>query len=79
MEEVTDTKIYAYSTEVTVEIMGVDSRGDFAIVSYQFDFADDETTVRTKGELDPQHEPHIETALEKAGYTLIRSRSESNQ
>jgi hypothetical protein len=53
VEEVTDTKIYAYSTEVTVEIMGVDGHGDFAIVSRQFDTGDDETTLRAREELDP--------------------------
>jgi hypothetical protein len=59
---------YAYSTEVTVEIMGVDGHGDFVIVSYQFDTGDDETTLRAREELDPhQHGPHVETALEEAG------------
>ncbi|WP_251331388.1 hypothetical protein [Haloplanus pelagicus] len=71
MKEVTDTKIYAYSTEVTVEIMGVDSHGDFAIVSYQFSFDNDQTTLRVKGDIDPQHESYVESALEEAGYTLV--------
>jgi len=71
MEEVTDTKLYAYSTEVIVEVMGVDSQGDFAIVSYQFDYDDDETTVRAKEDVDPQHESHVEIALNEAGYTLV--------
>jgi hypothetical protein len=34
MEEVSDTKLYPYSTEVIVEVIGVDSQRDFAIVSY---------------------------------------------
>lgn len=51
--------------------MGVDSHGDFAIVSYQFSFDNDQTTLRVKGDIDPQHESYVESALEEAGYTLV--------
>jgi hypothetical protein len=73
MEEVTGTKLYEYTTEVIVEIMGIDERGDFAITSYQFAFGDEKGTVRAKGDLDTPHEPHVERALEEAGYSLKQS------
>lgn len=72
MEDVTDTKLYEYENEVIVEILGTDSRGDFAVVSYQFSFAEGNDVVRAKGEIDAQHTPHVETALERVGYTLDR-------
>lgn len=72
MEDVTDTKLYEYENEVTVEILGTDSCGDFAVVSYQFSFAEGDDVVRAKGEIDAQHTPHVEAALESAGYTLDR-------
>jgi len=73
MEEVTDTKLYEYTTEVIVEVMGTDSHGDFAMVSYQFAFGDEKGVVRAKADLEPEHEPHVESALDDAGYTLKRS------
>lgn len=72
MEDVTDTKLYKYENEVIVEILGTDSRGDFASVSYQFAFAEGDDAVRAEGEIDAQHTPHVETTLERAGYTLDR-------
>lgn len=53
-------------------MMGVDSRGDYAIASSQFDFVDDETMVRTERDVDP-NTSHTTTALEEAEYTLVRS------
>lgn len=70
MDEVTDTQTYGYDTEVIVEIMGVDIHGDFATISYQFSFGDDDTTVRPREEIQQQHQSHVEAALEEAGYTL---------
>ncbi|GAA0196543.1 hypothetical protein [Haladaptatus pallidirubidus] len=71
METITDTKTYEYTDEVIVKVMGVDEQGDFAIVSYQFTFVNDEnTTVRPRGEIDPEHQSHVKTALADAGYTL---------
>lgn len=70
MEEVTDTKTHEYATELIVEVMGVDSHGDFDIVSYEFTFDDDRRGVRPRGEIDPQHQSHVVLALESAGYTL---------
>jgi hypothetical protein len=72
MEDVTDTKLYKYENEVIVELLGTDSRGDFAIVSYRFSFAEGDDVVRAKGEIGAQDTPHVETALERAGYAFDR-------
>ncbi|MFC4989340.1 hypothetical protein [Saliphagus infecundisoli] len=70
MEEVTGTKLYEYTTEVIVEVMGIDSGGDFAVASYQFSYDNGEGIVRAKTNLESAHKPHVESALEDAGYTL---------
>lgn len=73
MEEVNDTSLYKYTSEVIVEITGVDSNGEFATVSYQFAFDDKESVVRPKGDVDPQHKHRIEATLNDADYTLTES------
>ena len=69
MDEVTDIEVYEYQSEVTVEVFGTDSKGEFAIVSYHFD-RKDETTVRPRGEIEPSHRSDVENALTKSGYVL---------
>lgn len=70
MDEVTDTKVYEYHTQVTVEVTGTDERGEFAIVSYHFDVDDDGTTVRHRAEIEPSHLSHVERALTESDYAL---------
>ena len=70
MDEVTDTKVYEYQSEVTVEVMGTDSEGEFDIVSYHFDLDDDATTVQYRGEIDPVYRSDVEEALTTSGYRL---------
>jgi hypothetical protein len=73
MEEVTDTNVYKYTTEVVVEIIGVDSDGGFAMTSHQFAVTENESAVQPKGEFDPEDRRQIEAALEDAGYVLEES------
>ena len=70
MDEVTNTKVYEYQSEVTVEIMGADSGGEFTIVSYNFDLDDDGTTIQRRGDIESSHRPTVDTALEEAGYSF---------
>lgn len=73
MENVTDTEIYKYKSEVVVEIRGVDSDGNFTVTSYRFSENVDGSTVQPKGEFEAQYKGEIETALEDAGYILDES------
>lgn len=73
MEDVTDTEAYKYGSEVVVEIRGLDTDGDFDVISYQFSIKSDESTVQPKGEFNPQYKNDIKTALGDAGYTLDES------
>jgi hypothetical protein len=56
-----------------VEVMGVDSEGDFAVSSHQLSINADDSTVHPKGEVDLQYKGEITTALEDAGYILEES------
>ena len=61
-----------YAEEIIVEVMGEDQNGDFGVVSYQLAY-EAESTVAPKGEIDANHEPHVETAVADAGYSIRSS------
>ncbi|WP_123622456.1 hypothetical protein [Halorubrum sp. CSM-61] len=63
MEEVTDTKLYEYTTEVIVEVIGIDNCSDCALGSYQFALSDRDGIIRSKADIEDEPVSHVESTL----------------
>lgn len=69
MIEVESSRVIHYQEEIVVELQGRDERGDFGVISYQFEQGPGET-VRPRESIAESHVHEIETTLAAEGYEL---------
>lgn len=72
MNDITVTSVVPYSDELLVELTGEDEAGEIVVVSYQFEYAAEQSeTVRPKQNLGERHQATIEEALDHTDYQLV--------
>lgn len=70
MQEITTIKCYEYTNEIVVELIGRDSTGEIAAVTYHFPPTSSENQVQLREDVDPNHADAVKQGLADAGYTV---------
>lgn len=70
MEKITEILIHPLPEELIVELTGEDVEDD-VVISYPFEYGEDQTEVRPREVIDSEHESAVREALFDAGYSLL--------
>lgn len=52
MECIHNSRIFIYQNELVVELHGIDEHGEISVLTYQFDYGDDDQELSPKEPLD---------------------------
>ena len=71
MKEVRTITVHQYDSELLVELIGTDERGEVAAETVQLDLLDPENgKTCPRGELPDEHEERVRSLLSERGYSL---------